>query len=156
MQNSSWKKEKQLLEEAYDSLYETSYKPNAEDALKEGEYICPETGNIMKDGKVVHVINKGRESADTVSSEASETVELAMADRPVDPSAEEQPEPGEQPDPLANDYRISENEHVQLFIKEILKYSKEDLEAKADAGELSEWINLLKSEMDVIQKKIED
>ena len=146
MHNKTWKKEWDLLEEAYGSVNETTHRDDKSDALGPGEYVCPKTGNIMsKDGKVVHKSDSKpdvqEEAEQGVANAASEGMgldnkELGIhADRPG--ADEELPEPGEvDQSPLEPE--------VETLIKLLLTPpSEEELRERAHEGRLSEYVDTL-------------
>jgi hypothetical protein len=143
MQNKSWKKELDLLSEAYSSINETSYKDDKSDALGPGEYICPKTGNVMKDGKVVHVSSDNKKD---VKNEELEDID-AIAE-PVDsiPGAEIDP------DPTAEELDADVQDLITLIAN---PPPEEELRRLGYEGRLSEYVAMLQKKVDAAQAKLD-
>jgi hypothetical protein len=67
-----------------DTVDETTHRDDLKDALNPGEYVCPKTGDIMKDGKVVHKKGEGKQEVQEegemgVANAASEGMGLDLA-----------------------------------------------------------------------------
>ena len=161
MHNNTWKKERDLLEEAYSSVNETTHRDDKKDALGPGEYVCPKTGNIMsKDGKVVHkseskpgVQEEGEQGVANAASEGMglSNKELGIhADRPA--ADEEQPMPGELPDDVMIDHEPDEvDAEIDSLKNLILNPSKDKVEENARNGQLHVYVDMLKKKLEAAE-----
>ena len=151
MQKKSWKKELDLLSEAYTSINETSYKDDKSDALGPGEYVCPKTGNIMKDGKVVHVSSDNKKDVKKEAIDPATAVELANADRPA--GDEELPAPGEMPDDI-------QTQELDADVRDLINLianppPEEELTRLGYEGRLSEYVAMLQKKVDAAQAQLD-
>lgn len=137
MQNKSWKKELDLLSEAYSSINETVHSP--ENSCKDDEYYC------SKD-KVCKKKEEANEAIDPATA-----VELANADRPaVD---EELPVPGELPD----DIQTQELDADVLDLINLIANPppEEELKRLGYEGRLSEYVAMLQKKVDAAQAQLD-
>lgn len=138
MHNKTWKKEWNLLEEAYGSVNETTH--SGENSCKDGEYfcqkdkVCKPKGDVQEEAEGMSLSNK----------------ELGIhADRPG--ADEELPEPGEVDEaPLSTE--------VLSLIDKLAgpqAATVEELQALAREGRLSEYVDLIVTKKDLAQKELD-
>ena len=142
MHNKTWKKERDLLSEAYEAVSETTHSP--ENSCKDDEYYC------SKD----KVCKKKADDADKhVKEEDAMDKELFVhADRPA--GDEELPEPGETPEDL-DAVMAHEPDEVDAEIDSlknlILNPSKDKVEEYARNGQLHVYVDMLKKKLEAAE-----
>lgn len=145
MHNSIWKKERDLLSEAYDSIAETTHSP--ENSCKDDEYYCD------KD-KVCKKKENANEAIDPTTA-----VDLANADRPA--GDEELPEPGESPDDTMPDQALdTEVKELDADVKDLISLianppPEEELTRLGYEGRLSEYVAMLQKKVDAAQAQLD-
>lgn len=138
MDNNAWKKEKDLLSEAYQNVSETTHSP--ENSCKDDEYYCE------KD-KVCKKKENANEAIDP-----STAVDLANADRPA--GDEELPEPGEMPDDGMQSQELDAD--VRDLISLIANPPpEEELTRLGYEGRLSEYVAMLQKKVDAAQAQLD-
>lgn len=147
MHNKTWKKEWNLLEEAYGSVNETTH--SGENSCKDDEYFCQKDKVCKPKGDVQEEAEQG------VTNAASEGLGLSNkelgihADRPG--ADEELPEPGEVDEaPLSTE--------VLSLIDKLAgpqAATVEELQALAREGRLSEYVDLIVTKKDLAQKELD-
>lgn len=138
MDNNAWKKEKDLLSEAYQNVSETTHSP--ENSCKDDEYYCE------KD-KVCKKKENTNEAIDP-----STAVDLANADRPA--GDEELPEPGEMPDDGM------QSQELDADVKDLISLianppPEEELTRLGYEGRLSEYVAMLQKKVDAAQAQLD-
>lgn len=138
MDNKAWKKEKDLLSEAYQNVSETTHSP--ENSCKDDEYYCE------KD-KVCKKKENANEAIDP-----STAVDLANADRPA--GDEELPEPGEMPDDGM------QSQELDADVKDLISLianppPEEELTRLGYEGRLSEYVAMLQKKVDAAQAQLD-
>ena len=138
MDNNAWKKEKDLLSEAYQNVSETTHSP--ENSCKDDEYYCE------KD-KVCKKKENANEAIDP-----STAVDLANADRPA--GDEELPEPGEMPDDGM------QSQELDADVKDLISLianppPEEELTRLGYEGRLSEYVAMLQKKVDAAQAQLD-
>ena len=138
MDNKAWKKDKDLLSEAYQNVSETTHSP--ENSCKDDEYYCE------KD-KVCKKKENANEAIDP-----STAVDLANADRPA--GDEELPEPGEMPDDGMP------NQELDADVKDLISLianppPEEELTRLGYEGRLSEYVAMLQKKVDAAQAQLD-
>lgn len=151
MQTKTWKKERDLLEEAYGSITETNHstrragqpdKKNFEDDRK--------AAGLKAQGKQMEDDLKEEEGEKKVTGEASDTIELAMSDRPA--ADEELPMPGEQPSDGMSDLDKDVQDLINLIAD---PPPEEELARLGYEGRLSEYVAMLQKKVDAAQAKLD-
>lgn len=144
MQTKTWKKERDLLSEAYQSVTETTHDNDAP-ALGPDEERKPD-GSVenTKTGKTVYTPKDKEKANEEIDPQAA--VEMAAMDRPA--ADEETPMPGEQPDDLDKD--------VQDLISLIANPPpEEELVRLGYEGRLSEYVAMLQKKVDAAQAQLD-
>jgi hypothetical protein len=147
MQTKTWKKERDLLEEAYGSINETDHstlraaqtdEENADDDRK--------AAGLKAQGKQMEDDLKEEEGDKKVTGEASDTVEMAMMDRPA--ADEELPEPGEE----GLEHEPDEVDHEIESLKNlILNPPVDKIEEYAKQGQLHVYVDMLKKKLEAAE-----
>ena len=138
MDNKAWKKDKDLLSEAYQNVSETTHSP--ENSCKDDEYYCE------KD-KVCKKKENANEAIDP-----STAVDLANADRPA--GDEELPETGEMPDDGM------QSQELDADVKDLISLianppPEEELTRLGYEGRLSEYVAMLQKKVDAAQAQLD-
>lgn len=130
MHNSTWKKEKDLLSEAYASIHETTHSP--ENSCKDDEYYCDK---------------------DKVCKKKVEEDAIPAEDMPVDPGMEGG-EPQIEPQIAPSQQELDED--VKGLIKLIANPPPEDeLIRLGYEGRLSEYVAMLQKKVDAAQAQLD-
>lgn len=151
MQTKTWKKERDLLEEAYGSITETDHSTRRAAQTDEENFEDDrKAAGLKAQGKQMEDDLKEEEGEKKVTGEANDTVELAMSDRPA--ADEELPAPGEQPSDGMSDL----DKDVQSLIGLIANPPpEEELVRLGYEGRLSEYITMLQKHVDAAQSKLD-
>ena len=148
MQTKTWKKERDLLEEAYGSITETDHSTRRAAQTDEENFEDDrKAAGLKAQGKQMEDDLKEEEGEKKVTGEASDTIELAMSDRPA--ADEELPEPGE----VAFDREPDEvDSEIESLKNLILNPPADKIEEYAQAGQLHVYIDMLKAKLDAAEK----
>ncbi len=144
MHNSTWKKEKDLLSEAYASISETTHENDAPALGKDEERQKDGSVKNTKTGETVYT-PKGKDQADE-----GITTDLANADRP---SGDDQLEmiPGEIPDDAIEREPDEVDAEIDSLKSLILNPPVDKIEEYARAGQLHVYVDMLKKKLEAAE-----
>lgn len=131
MHNKTWKKERDLLREAYQTIAETTHENDSPALGPDEERQADGSIKNTKTGEIVYTPKGKKETVEAIDAESA--VELANADRPAADDNLEM-EPGELPDDIPHE--------AQALLDE-LKAPSFDLETLARERRLSDYIKFL-------------
>lgn len=144
MQTKTWKKERDLLSEAYQSVTETTHENDAPALGPDEERQSDGSVKNTKSGETVYTPKDKEKANEEIDPKAA--VEMAAMDRPA--GDEELPMPGEQPDDLDKD--------VQDLISLIANPPpEEELVRLGYEGRLSEYVAMLQKKVDAAQAQLD-
>lgn len=150
MDNSAWKKDKDLLREAYANITETNHDSDAPALGKDEERQDDGSVKNTKTGETVYT-PKGKENTNEAIDPAT-GVELANADRPA--ADEELPNPGEMPDDGVPTQELDAD--VQDLISLIANPPpEEELLRLGYEGRLSDYVAMLQKKVDAAQAQLD-
>ena len=136
MQNKTWKKERDLLSEAYASLSETTHSP--ENSCKDDEYYCK-----------VDKVCKPKEDKNVKEEDFDKELGI-HADRPA---GDDHLEDLGEPDVLDVAREPAEVQAEIDSLKSLLLNPPADkIEEYAEGGKLGDYIDMLKSKLDAAEK----
>lgn len=141
MQTKTWKKERDLLEEAYGSINETDHS-----TLRAAQ---TDEENEEDDRKARGLKSQGKQMEDDLKEEEIDpkaAVEMAGMDRPS--GDEELPMSGEQPDDLDRDVR----DLIELIAN---PPPEDELMRLGYEGRLSEYVGMLQKKVDAAQAQLD-
>lgn len=148
MQNKTWKKERDLLSEAYRSVTETTHDSDAPALGPDEERQDDGSVKNTKTGETVYT-PKGKKKTDEAVDPIS-SVELANADRPA--GDEELPAPGEQPDDGLMDREPDEvDAEIDSLKSLILNPPVDKIEEYARQGQLHVYVDMLKKKLEAAE-----
>ena len=144
MQTKTWKKERDLLSEAYQSVIETTHDNDTPALGPDEERQSDGSVKNTKTGKTVYKPEDKEKANEEIDPQAA--VEMAAMDRPA--ADEEQPHPGEQPDDLDKD------------VKDLLDLianppPEEELIRLGYEGRVSEYVAMLQKKVDAAQAQLD-
>lgn len=150
MDNDAWKKDRDLLSEAYQSVTETTHDSDAPALGPDEERQSDGSVKNTKTGETVYT-PKDKDKADE-AIDPSTAVELANADRPS--ADEELPEPGEMPE---DDMATKE---LDADVKDLISLianppPEEELTRLGYEGRLSEYVAMLQKKVDAAQAQLD-
>ena len=147
MQTKTWKKERNLLSEAYQSVTETTHSP--ENSCKDDEYYCSKDKVCKKKAAKKGLEAQGKQMEEDLKEEDIDpkaAVEMAAMDRPA--GDEELPMSGEQPDDLDKDVR----DLIELIAN---PPPEDELMRLGYEGRLSEYVAMLQKKVDAAQAQLD-
>jgi len=150
MYSRTWKKEKDLLSEAYQSVTESTHDSDAPALGPDEERQSDGSVKNTKTGETVYT-PKDKTKADEAIDPITST-ELANADRPS--GDEELPNPGEQPDDgfAAQELDADVRDLISLIAN---PPPEEELTRLGYEGRLSEYVTMLQKKVDAAQAQLD-
>lgn len=150
MHSKTWKKEKDLLSEAYQSVTETTHDNDTPALGPDEERQSDGSVKNTKTGKTVYT-PKDKDMADE-AMDPTTPVELANADRPS--ADEELPNPGELPD---DGFATQE---LDADVRDLISLianppPEEELTRLGYEGRLSEYVAMLQKKVDAAQAQLD-
>lgn len=144
MHNSTWKKERDLLSEAYASISETTHENDAPALGKDEERQPDGSVKNTKTGETVYT-PKGKNQTDE-----DVTTDLANADRPAGDDHLEM-EPGEIPDDMIEHEPDEVDAEIESLKSLILNPPAAKIEEYARQGQLHVYVDMLKKKLEAAE-----
>jgi hypothetical protein len=144
MHNKTWKKEKDLLSEAYASISETTHENDAPALGRDEERQSDGSVKNIKTGETVYTPKDKSQADEGIATD------LANADRPAGDDHLEM-EPGEVPEDIMGHEPDEVDAEIDSLKNLILNPSKDKVEEYARNGQLHVYVDMLKKKLEAAE-----